>query len=440
MKKIFIILLAIAPALIGYSQDKKEENDKEKEVEKKKFGISFSGYVKSDFFYDTRQVVAAREGHFLFWPSPEKLDMNDEDINAKANFNFLSLQSRLTGKISGPDALGAKTSGLIEGDFFAQANDNINLFRLRHAFIKFNWKTTELLTGQFWNPLFITGCFPGTVSFNTGTPLQSFARNPQIRLTQDIGDFKIIVAALSQRDYSTWSNNNTASSSYLRNSGIPDMHLQVHYERNNEEAGTGFLIGAGMAYKTIVPRLESKINDSVTYKVDEKVSGITAIGFAKLKLKPVTIKVQGRYGENISDLLSVSGYALKEVVDPVTQECSYTPIKNVTFWGEIHTNGKTWQVGIFGGYLKNLGTKDALSDESLSDLESSIYGFGRGIESLLRISPRVIYNINKIRLALELEYTSASYGDKDSYDVNYISSSTTTVANLRTLFSVYYLF
>lgn len=435
MKKIFIILLAIAPALIGYSQDKKEENDKEKEVEKKKFGISFSGYVKSDFFYDTRQVVAAREGHFLFWPAAEKLDVNDEDINAKANFNYLALQSRLTGKISGPDALGAKTSALIEGDFFAQANANINLFRLRHAFIKFNWKTTELLTGQYWNPLFVTGCFPGTVSFNTGTPLQSFARNPQIRLTQNIGDFKIIVAALSQRDYATWNDQGSASSSYLRNSGIPDMHFQVHYEKNNKEAGTGFLIGAGVAYKTIVPRLESKINDSVTYKVDEKVSGITAIGFAKLKLKPVTIKVQGRYGENISDLLSVSGYALKEVTDPVTGECSYTPIKNITFWGEIHTNGKKWQVGVFGGYLKNLGTKDAMSDPS-----NTIFGFGQGIQSLIRVSPRVIFNINKVRLALELEYTSASYANENSLDVNYTSSSTTTVANLRTLFSVFYFF
>ncbi len=432
MKKIFIILFALAPALVGYTQEKKEEEKKQKEEEK--FGISFSGYVKSDFFYDTRQVASAREGHFLLWPNPEVLDMNNEDINAKSNFNFLSLQTRLSGKISGPDALGAKTSGLIEGDFFAQANANTNLFRLRHAFVKFNWKTTELLFGQTWNPLFVTGCFPGTVSFNTGTPLQSFARNPQIRLIQNVGDFKFILAALSQRDYATWGVS-ASSSEYLRNSGVPDMHFQVHYEKNNKEAGTGFLIGAGMAYKTIVPRLESKLNDSVTYKVDEKVSGITAIGFAKVKLKPVTLKVQGRYGENISDVLSLSGYALKEIVDPVTGESSYTPIKNITFWGEIHTNGKKWQVGVFGGYTKNLGTKEKMSDPS-----NTIYGLATGIESLFRISPRVIYNVNNVRFALELEYTSASYADANSRDVNFISSSTTTVANLRTLFGVYYFF
>ena len=104
--------------------------------EEKKFGINFSGFVKSDFFFDSRQNVAVREGHFLLFPMPKDLDNDNEDINAKSNFNFLSVQSRLSGKITGPDAFGAKTSGLIEGDFFAQANDNINLIRLRHAFVK----------------------------------------------------------------------------------------------------------------------------------------------------------------------------------------------------------------------------------------------------------------------------------------------------------------
>ncbi len=55
------------------------------------------------------------------------LDMNGDDINAGTNFNMLAIQSRISLALSGPDALGAKTSGLIEGDFFAQANDNIDL-------------------------------------------------------------------------------------------------------------------------------------------------------------------------------------------------------------------------------------------------------------------------------------------------------------------------
>ena len=152
MKKSLLIIFIVSAAFRLVAQEEKQ------------YGIKFSGFVKNDFFFDSRQTVTAREGHFMLWPSAESLDFNSDDINAKANLNFLAIQSRLSGKISGPDAFGAKTSGLIEGDFFAQANDNINLFRMRHALIKLNWENTELLTGQYWNPLFVTVCFPGTVS------------------------------------------------------------------------------------------------------------------------------------------------------------------------------------------------------------------------------------------------------------------------------------
>ncbi|MBP7497800.1 MAG: hypothetical protein KA792_09070, partial [Bacteroidales bacterium] len=126
------------------------------------FGVKFNGYVKNDFFYDSRQVVSIREGHFLLYPAAKSPDADKKDVNAVPNFNFLSIQSRLTGKITGPDAFGAKTSGVIEADFFGNENAafvDANGFRLRHAFVKLSWEKTELLTGQYWHPLFQPGCF-----------------------------------------------------------------------------------------------------------------------------------------------------------------------------------------------------------------------------------------------------------------------------------------
>lgn len=404
------------------------------------FGIKFSGFVKSDFFFDSRQTVDAREGHFLLWPADESLDANGEDINAKSSFNFLAVQSRISGKISGPDAFGAKTSGLIEGDFFAQANDNINLFRLRHAFIKLKWTNTELMTGQYWNPLFVTTCFPGTVSFNTGTPFQSFARNPQIRLSHDIGNLKLVVAALGQRDYSSRGpdpnnlSNTIVSSDFLRNSSIPDLHFQMHYTMKNDAAGTSILLGTGAAYKTIVPRLSST-QSGITHVVEEKVNGLTAIAFTTISLKPVTIKMMTRYGENIADVLSISGFVVKDLADISTGDYSmtYTPLKNSTYWTDIQSNGKNIQVGIFGGYLKNNGTKEKMSGTS-----NPVFGLATNIESLIRVSPRVMFISNKTKIACEIEYTSAAYGS--NYDVNYIPANTNSVANLRLLMSVIYSF
>jgi len=34
-------------------------------AEQSEFGIKFNGFVKTDLMYDSRQTVAAREGHFL---------------------------------------------------------------------------------------------------------------------------------------------------------------------------------------------------------------------------------------------------------------------------------------------------------------------------------------------------------------------------------------
>ena len=157
MKKYFTCLIIILLPLSGFSQSKMKE-----------FGIKFSGYVKNDIIYDSRQTIAPREGHFMLYPAAPDLDRFGKDANASPNFNMLAIQTRLHGDITGPDAFGAKTSGVIEGDFFAQANDNINLFRLRHAFVKLDWTHLEVIGGQTWNPLFVTSCFPGTVSRNRG--------------------------------------------------------------------------------------------------------------------------------------------------------------------------------------------------------------------------------------------------------------------------------
>lgn len=421
MKKQFIITLMLLAPLCLLAQDKEES----------KFGIEFSGFVKNDFFIDSRQTICAREGHFLLWPAPEKLDALGNDINSQPTFNMLAIQSRLSGKISGPDAFGAKTSGLMEGDFFAQANDNINLFRMRHAYVKLNWTRFEVLAGYTWNPLFVTDCFPGTVSFNTGAPLQSFARNPQFRFTYTAGNLKVLAAALSQIDYVSRGVDGP-NCKYLRNSTTPDMHLQVHYGQQNPENGNGFILGGGLAYKSIVPRLESEISADEIYQVNEIVHGISAMAFSKISTEMLTIKFQARYGENIADVLAVSGYAVKDIIDPVSGEQSYTPLKSMAYWGEIHSNGNP-QVGVFGGLMNNSGTTQAMSDPS-----NAVYGLAQDIKTLWRISPRIIYNAGKVRLALEMEYTQAAYGQ--NYDEYFLPETTVAVGNMRGLLAVYYFF
>ncbi len=402
-----------------------EEQKSEKE---NTFNVKFSGYIKNDFFYDSRQTVAAREGQFHFWPAPRILDNYGKDINAKASLTFLAIQSRVRVAVSGPQVLGAKPSGLIEADFVGSTNDLIGQVRLRHAFIKLNWERTELLTGQYWNPIFVAGCYPGTVSFNTGVPIQGLARNPQVRITHKVGGLSLIGAAVMQRDFASLGPDGK-SSSYLKNAILPEMHAQIHYAFPN------IMFGGGISFKSIVPRLTSTVDQAV-YKVDESVAGLSALGFIKVTTKPVTMKFQFRYGENNTDLLSISGYAVKEIVNQETQERLYTPLTNTSFWTDIQTNGDRFYVGLFSGIITNHGSKEEIDMELTSD--PIIYGFGHQIESLYRISPRAVYNMNNLRLSIETELTVANYGSE--HNNHWQPAKIDKVENCRALIAVQYFF
>ena len=428
MKKKLLIIVAILP-LLGIAQEKE-----------KKFGIKFSGFVKTDIFFDSRQTWDARDGHFLLYPKNEFPDENGNDINAKAKFNMLSIQTRLKGVITGPDALGAKTSGVIEGAFFGNIGSDLNGFRLRHAFVKLNWEKTELLVGQYWHPMFVTSCFPATVSFNTGAPFEPFSRNPQVRLTQKIGKFNLILAAMMQTDFAS-TGPDGFKTKYIINSGIPEMDLRFEYKSEN------LLIGAGVNYKTLLPRLMIKNSYEipetpidVNVKTNETVAGTSFFGYLKIKTEPVTIKLYGVGGQLMYSMINLGGYAETEfetedyVLSPdsitsKTTNIKYSPLGTASAWIDIHTNGKKWQFGLFGGYSKNLG-----SDK---EIKGKIYGRGADIAYVYRISPRVIFNAGKFRIAPEIEYTVAAYGTPDLKD---IVKDVKEVGNFRVLLGVYYFF
>jgi len=402
MKKFLFALLLIISS-ISFAQD---------------FGINFSGFVKTDIIYDSRQTVSLREGHFLLYPANEKMDLNNADVNAASNFNILSIQTRLLGKITGPDAFDAKTSGQIEAEFFGTSDADINGFRLRHAFVKFDWEKTSLLVGQTWHPLFISEVFPGVVSFNTGAPFQPFSRNPQIRLSQTFDHIKMIITAASQRDFSS-NGPDGFTSAYLRNSVLPNLNAQVQFSKGNN------LIGVGLDFKKITPRLVTSKN----FITKKSISTLSFTGYFKFNADPFLIKSQTVYGPNLADLMMIGGYAVRATNAADGQE-EYTGIKVLSTWAEI-IYGKELEFGLFGGYSKNLG-----ADENIS---GSYYGRATNIDNLFRISPRIQWNSGKSRISTELEYTSAAYGKNNNSNKGKVID-TKSVSNLRLLFAVYYFF
>jgi len=387
--------------------------------EEDKFGINFSGFVSSEAFFDTRQEVTAREGDVLLYPANEKLDINSEDINEKSSFNFLSIHSRLKAGITGPRALGAKTSGVLEFDFVGTGNSFIHLIRMRHAFVNLAWDKTSVLFGQYWHPMFVTDCYPTVASWGAAVPISVLARNPQIRLTHKLTSNLFLMAALlSQRDF-TSSGPDGASSQYVRNSGIPEVQGQLGYKTKNLAAGAVF------GYKTLVPQIET----STGYKTENSIGSYNLAAYFKLVTYPITLKIMGYYGQNFFNYVMLGGYAESSLPDPVTGEVEYTNYKTSSYWTEINTNGETVQYALFAGITNNLGTDD--------EILGATYARGTNIDYVYRISPRVSFLAGKFKVTLESVYTAAAYGTANNFGV---VENADNVSSLRFLLSCMYKF
>jgi hypothetical protein len=394
------------------------------ESEEKKIKIEASGFIKSDIYFDSRQNVEALEGLLHLFPKDVNYDENGNDVNAKSSVGIVDISSRIRGKISGPDVFGAKLSGLLEVDFTGVTGGfSTSRVRLRHAYSKLTWDKTEILLGQEWHPMFVKEVYPSVMSLNTGIPFQPFNRSPQFLISHKLGKFKIIGAAISQADYVN-SGPDGKSSKYLKNSNIPNLHLQVQFRPGN------FLFGMAIDYKCIQPRIsvDTALTGGLNYLTDEKLNSYAGMVYFKYQKSKFLIKSKAIYGQNLSEYIMPGGYGVSKI-DPLTGIEEYSPFNHMYTWANIVYGDQT-KVGLFGGYTKNLGATDVLVGDT--------YGMALNLDYVYRITPTVSHKIKNFLLAVELEYTVAAYGD----DVNKYGEFTKSheVSNTRILFSAFHFF
>ncbi|MBP8793676.1 MAG: hypothetical protein KBH29_10895 [Lutibacter sp.] len=391
MKKKLVLVLNILfiSTYFGYSQSTEIA---------KKFGIIFKGFVKTDFMFDSRQTVNSREGHFAILPAAENF-VGGKDLNDQSNVNFLSIQSRLTGVISGPDFFGMKTSGMLEGAFFGNSDASTGEFRLRHAFVQLSNDKIEILMGQYWHPMFVTAVFPGTYSFNTGVPFQPFSRNPQVRITTK-GKVKFIGALFTERDFQT-------RGASVSKSGIPQFHAQLQFGKASETLG-----GVGFNVKSSQPNLG-----------DDNLTSTAFIGYFRTKLGQATWKAEATYGENMTDVLQIGGFGTAANGDFINN-------KTLSMWTELSGDfSETMEWGLFGGYTANDGFGESIT---------YVNGFLGTVENAFRVAPRIGWKSGALTIGVEGEYTKAQYGSIDGN--GNITSSVDPVSNIRVLTTAIYNF
>ena len=367
-------LLALAVAQMGLAQEETS--------------ATLYGYAKGEFAFDSRQVVAAREGNFIDLASPNVTGNN------VANFNGWGIESRLGVKVAGPEFFGMKSEALIEGHFFANGDDNINNFGLRHAYVKLSSDRVEWLVGQYWHPMFVTNVSPGTYNFNAGSPFQPFNRSPQIRFSTK-GNTRFTLAAITERDFTSVVLNGKGNAA---KSALPAFHAQLQFGSDEKFVG-GF--GANVKFTR---------NEGAAAKVahGKTLAAFDFLAYAKVQFtENFAWKIYGNYGQNPSELLQLGSLAYNPVNDDLKNSTT------LSLWTEFAGKGsESFEWGIFGGYSQDFGFNINNFAHSTANAYASLAG-GNPV-STWRVSPRMGWKSGNTKLGLEFDYTSTTYGYYDS--------------------------
>jgi hypothetical protein len=386
--------------------------------------IDISGYIKAEAIFDTRQNLTLRDGHFLFFPLNRRPDQLGKDINSRGDFDEYAIQTRIRFEGFGPD-VGCMTSrSYIEGDFFGTTDETLDSFRMRHAYLQLDSPYFSFLGGQTWHPMYFPVEAPDTISFNTGTPIDPYSRNPQFRCVYHDDAWDVVGAAigfLNRQEFGVFG----PSNKYFRDAIMPNLHLQARLKW--DEARN--FIGAGVDVLRICPRLVSNLD----FKEVNPFTAFSAIIYSRFAYDHIVFYSKFCYAQNAASWDMIGGYAV-HTQNPATDIRTYTPLQTISFWSELIFQG-TIEPALFIGFAKNLGATKSIIP-AIGD-EQTIYGIGTNINTIFRASPRIRWYIKSFVAGIELEYTRATYGIPNNCGE---IENTIPVGNTRFLFATYYIF
>ena len=390
------------------------------------------GFVRNYFIYDSRESVSGTAD--LFYYLPKDVSMKDGiDINDESSFRFVALTSRLGVDVTGYSIGNVHFGAKIEGDFYAglsnSTNANATVYfpsstkisgtaqaRMRQAYATVTWKdlpmgedqkaTVALKIGQGWHPM--AADFPHVFSLEVGAPFGPFSRTPLVQMDANLGsNWFVSAAALWQMQYQ--SNGPIGGSAmYMKYGKTPEAYAALGYKTKN------FLIKAGVDVLSIKPRVFGTLNEK-TVKVSDRKTSVLGYAYAQYSYKKFAVKAKTTYGEGGEHMNLMSGYA--KIGENSDGSWNYASLRNSSSWLSL-IYGKKWQGVLMLGYVKNLGLAEAASGPlAKSDVYFCTNGFSN-INQMYRINPQIIYNIGKLNVGLEYQWTSVQYGEYNEGKLN----------------------
>jgi len=366
-----------------------------------------SGYIKNDTFWQTRQIDSLQEGNILLLPAQAVYDALGQDTEAHGAYNIMPIETAIRFDFIGPEVNCMKTSGAIEANFWGQTvlsfgnetpNLSINMLTMAHAYFQLDWEKFSFLAGQTTHP--IAHDAPDTICYNVGMPIVPFAFSPQMRFTYHTTKADLIFAMTSELSWQTNGPYNFITQ-YIRNGILPNLHVQARIRASEHVS-----IGLGLDVKRIVPRLVTDNN----LKANEHLYSGAAFAHIGLTSEHYSCLVKSVWAQNGVDYDLTGGYGVSSI-NPITDHRTYTNFNTISFYFDAYRKG-TLEPGLFFGVLKNLGTtKNIIPSITVDAVTTSlIYDFASNTDTVLRVSPRLRYNLDPIVVGGEIEYTRAAWG------------------------------
>ena len=406
MKKILIVSLFALSGMVASAQDKAVKAE-------------VYGFVRNYFTYDSRSCVQSNEGLFNMLPNAPKYGANGDDLNAIPSVRFLSITTRFGVNVTGPEIWGAKSSAKFESDFCGASSSSAFNLRIRQAYTKLAWETSDLLVGQAWHPM-AGDLMPEVFSLATGAPFNPFNRSPQVRYNYSpITSLTFTAAALYQFQYGSVGLDGKTSNVYSRNALVPELFVGMTAK------GKHLSGGFGVNASTIAPRVVA--NDRL---VNERLTSYSAMAFGSLKVADLSVRAKAVYGQNTSHMQQPTGFGIVEIAD--NGSYTYEPMQLGSAWITM-MYGKKLRYGFFAGWMKNYGAVDG------NFVEGPVVRNNTGLAQAYRFSPIVTYKVENMQIGLEYEHTAAAHGVYlPDGKVSMLSNSTYWVENHRVCVMVKY--
>ena len=428
MKKSVLTLITLMLTLSAFAAGKADAQTAPKESPKNHFKLY--GFIRNYFVFDSRESISGTGDLFYYLPKDVNYNAAGDDLNATSSFRFLALTSRLGVDVSGYNIGNVHFGAKIEGDFYAGLSNSSSSSsssattyfpsntkvsgtaqaRLRQAFATITWKdlpmtdtqsaSVGLKVGQAWHPM--AADHPHVFSLEAGAPFGPFSRTPLVQMDADLGqNWTISAAAIWQMQYQS-TGPIGASALYMKYGCTPEVYMAVAYKTKN------FLARLGADLVSIKPRVLGEL-DGTKVKVSDRKTSLLYYAYAQYSYKSFALKAKTTYGEGGEHMNLMSGYA--KVGENADGSWNYASMRNSSSWLSM-SYGKKWQGVLFLGYVRNFGLADPVASGSL--LSSDVYFCGNGFSNLnrmYRINPQLIYNIGKLNVGVEYQWTSVQYGE-----------------------------